>query len=646
MASSVLGKRTRSTTDSTSPSTGNARVKRQTRAVPVNDENENPFLTRTTRSSTKHVQSVDDGQEGPPKTPRKSTKVAATPIKHNILGGRTTLSPTKINTLFRETKAAQSEPPKATQARTPQTPRHRDALSKKIPVTPRHRVTVAGNPLTPRTPRTPSTSSNSVPTVYNAARQLFVRSANPGKLVGRDEERAELSAFIQERMATSSGGGLYVSGPPGTGKSALVNEVCRDVNDSTSVKISYNNCMSMKSSRDLYAKLAEDLCKDVDILEGNEKEHLQEIFAQGKGAPVYLVILDEIDHLLTLDLESLYALFEWSLQRSSRLILVGIANALDLTDRFLPRLKARNLKPQLLPFLPYTASQIASVITTRLRSQTPITPPGQADSIPFIHPAAIQLCSRKVASQSGDLRKAFDICRRAIDLVEAETRATHQERIAEQIIQLSPSKPPLVENMNLSSPPSESHRPAKTLTLAGSLATLTPDNAPKVTIAHMARISSSAFGNGTAQRLQGLNLQQKAALCALVALEKKKRNSPSNSIFATPSKTASTAPTVRALFEAYCGLCKRDNMLHPLSSTEFRDVVGSLETLSLVAAADGKRSSFALPGTPSKKGRAAFGAGQGEERRVASCVGDKEIESAVEGVGGGILKGILSGEGL
>ncbi len=382
--------------------------------------------------------------------------------------------------------------------------------------------------------------------------------------------------------------------------------------------------------------------------EGDERELLQGTFSSKKddSEAVYLVVLDEIDHLLTLDLESLYALFEWSLQRSSRLILIGIANALDLTDRFLPRLKARNLKPQLLPFLPYTVAQIASVITTRLKSQNPSAAPSQADIIPFIHPAAIQLCSRKVASQSGDLRKAFDICRRAIDLVEAETKAKHQERIAEQILQLSPSKAPLVENLNLSSPPSEIGRAAKTTTLAESLASLTPENAPKVTIAHMARISASTFGNGTAQRLQGLNLQQKAALCALVALEKKKRNSPSNSIFATPSKTPSAAPTVRALFEAYSGLCKRDGMLHPLSSTEFRDVIGSLETLSLVTGADGKGGSFTLPRTPSKKGRAAFGAGQGDERRFASCVGDKELETAVEGVGGGILKGILSGEGL
>jgi cell division control protein 6 len=116
--------------------------------------------------------------------------------------------------------------------------------------------------------------------------------------------------------------------------------------------------------------------------------------------------------------------------------------ALDLTDRFLPRLKARKLKPQLLPFLPYTAPQIASIITTRLQSLLPEN--GErgtvaAGYVPFLHPAAIQLCSKKVASQTGDLRKVFDICRRAIDLIESETKQKYQESLDPEALMLSPS---------------------------------------------------------------------------------------------------------------------------------------------------------------------------------------------------------------
>lgn len=506
---------------------------------------------------------------------------------------------------------------------------------------------VTGKALTPRTPRTPSTPSGITSTVYSQARQLFSRSTEPGRLVGRDDERQELTGFVENCIANVSGGCVYVSGPPGTGKSAMVSEVTEAIETSSALKRSYINCMSIKTSRDLCGKLLETLCEDLEVLEGEEIKTLQGVFLpKRKSKNVYMVTLDEIDHILTLDLEILYNLFEWSLQKSSHLVLIGIANALDLTDRFLPRLKARNLKPQLLPFLPYTASQIKTVITTRLKSLVPAdsqTP----DYVPFLHPAAIELCSRKVSSQTGDLRKAFDICRRAIDLIEAETKLKYEQNLDEQMQPDSPSKRRLKENMNLSSAvgPSPSKK-MRNMSLAQSLATLTVETAPRASIAHVNKITSTTFGNGASQRLKTLNLQQKAALCALVALEKRKREAAAN-LLATPSKSRNAAPTVKALYDVYCMLCTRDSILHPLTSTEFRDVIGSLETLSLISAVDGKNGSFVGLSTPSKRARKfGSGAGVGDEKRVGSCVGEREVAQAVEGLGAGILKSILSGEGL
>lgn len=401
--------------------------------------------------------------------------------------------------------------------------------------------------------------------------------------------------------------------------------------------MSYINCMSVKGSRDIYSKLIDDLIDDIAGEEDDEIATLQGLFIPKKKSSrkVFVVTLDEIDHLLTLDLEILYSLFEWALNHSSRLILIGIANALDLTDRFLPRLKARNLKPQLLPFLPYTAIQIASVLTTKLRSISLNDDP-HPDHLPFVHPTAIQFCSKKVASQTGDLRKAFDIIRRAIDLVETEVKQKHLSEINSQFTIHSPSKSPLGENPNLSSP-------SRPKSLVASLATLTPTTAPRVTIAHVARVTSAALGNGTSQRLKTLNLQQKAALCALISLEKSGRRA-AKPLFATPSKTPSSsqhaAPTIRKLYATYCSLCKRENALHPLTGTEFVDVIGGLETLGLVGE-DGRGFCIGkAKGTPSK--RAAKGMAK-EDRSVVSWVGEKEVEGCLEGPGGGILRGLLRG---
>lgn len=392
--------------------------------------------------------------------------------------------------------------------------------------------------------------------------------------------------------------------------------------------------MSVKGSKDIYGKLMEDLIGD-NIEEDDQTETLRTMFLPNKksSSKVYVVTLDEIDHLLTLDLEILYTLFEWSLQRSSRLVLLGIANALDLTDRFLPRLKARNLKPQLLPFLPYTAPQIATVLNTKLKSIS-INDDTQPDYLPFVHPTAVQFCSKKVASQTGDLRKAFEIVRRAIDLVEAEVKQKYLSDLNVQPNLISPSKSPLGENPNFSSP-------SRPKTLAASLATLTPTTAPRATIAHIAKVTSAALSNGTSQRLKALNLQQKAALCALISLEKSKRHA-TRPMFATPSKSSSTAhsttPTIRKLYETYCLLCKRENALHPLTSTEFVDVIGGLETLGLVGEEGRGFGIGKAKGTPST--RAAKGK---EERSVVSWVGEKEVEDCLNGPGGGILRGLLRG---
>ncbi|USP79712.1 uncharacterized protein yc1106_06986 [Curvularia clavata] len=665
MASTVLGKRTRSSarvaasagmskqrpgstfpgdTSLTRPADAElnvaTRAKRRTQFV-IHDEGEieNPFVTPKKQNVRTEDAMELDSPEAKPST-RRGRKTGTTPAKHSEPCSRFPLSATKENS---PQKALVDIPEKF--APTPSTPRHRDALAAKVAVTPRHRLIIPGRPLTPRTPHTPGTPRNSAPTVYNDARQVFARGSAPPVLFGRDNERKELESFITSRTKGHKSGCIYVSGPPGTGKSAFVNDVCRTVSSDDSVQTGYINCMSVKNARDLYRTLLEEFVDISEIVEGEEMEALKKVFMQRDSS--YVVTLDEVDHLLELDIDLFYNIFEWSLQKSSSLILVGIANALDLTDRFLPRLKARGLKPQLLPFLPYNAAQISSVITSKLKA---LLPAGSTSQLPFIHPTAIMFLSKKVAAQSGDLRKAFDICRRAIDLIEADTRDQHAKKASEITPSPtpSPSKTPLVENVNLASQASRSPSKPKDLStvIAASLASLTAETAPRATIGHMAKITAAVFSNGTSQRLRNLNLQQKAVLCSLSAIEKKKRATAADTVLSTPSRSHTTSPTIKELFEAYTALCKRENVLHPLTSTEFRDIVASLETLSLVSAVEGKAGSLDVfcAGTPSKRGRAkAFPGVLVEERRVASVVGEKELADSLSGPGASILRGILEG---
>ncbi|KAI5466405.1 P-loop containing nucleoside triphosphate hydrolase protein [Mariannaea sp. PMI_226] len=593
----------------------------------------------------KRTRAIDDGEDiSPVQTPSKrSRRLAKIASVHyndeNVDPLEDELAKADFDDLPIVTRSSPSQASARKNPVTPSTPRYRDVLAVP-PTTPRHAVMSAGKlfkRLTPQTPLSPST----IQTVYHSARQLFARSAEPGQLVGRDSERDQLTEFLGRCSSTTPHGCLYVSGPPGTGKSAMITEMTRAYSEQNKVQSAYINCMSIKSSKDLYTTLLGALGQASEVSESDAIAALQASFIpKSKSSTVFLVTLDEIDHILTMGLESLYRVFEWSLQKSSHLVLVGIANALDLTDRFLPRLKSKNLKPDLLPFLPYTAAQIKNIITTRLKS---LMPEGKESYVPFIHPAAIELCSRKVSSQTGDLRKAFEICRRALDLIEAETRSKHEDEAREKLLQMTPSKRPLGENINGAA--GNGSRSIVQI-MATSLKELTAETAPRASIGHLNKVTAAAFSNGTTQRLKALNLQQKAALCALVAYEKRNRAAAKMaSGLSTSSKSSWMAPTVKVLFEAYCQLCTRDSVLHPLSSSEFREVVGSLETLGLVNASTGKGGSFVTPQTPSKRGRKAA-APSGDERRITSCAGEKEIEAVAEGVGAGILKSILSGEAL
>ncbi|KAL9131863.1 MAG: hypothetical protein Q9217_000309 [Psora testacea] len=628
---SVLGKRARAPNSSNDSPSISSRVKRRTRISFASDENVDLVNCHNDNQDVRcNVDCMEaDTEDHVPPSPSDSPTRRLLYAKRNRNEARIGFSARESNN-----EPTHGVPVKdkenIVQLPTPKTPRHKDVLSKRIPITPRHRIGLASKTQTPRTLRTPLTPRNA-PTVYNPARHLFSKNAYPGRLIGRNEERKGLKSFLEEGHASRSGRCLYVSGPPGTGKSALVREVCNEVKGTDGVKAAYINCMSIKTSEQMYMTLTSELLGDELFPERDPSAQLRSIFVPRKKSEgfTYVVTLDEIDHLVTLDTDILYTLFEWSHRRYSRLIVIGIANALDLTERFLPQLKARNLKPQLLPFLPYTASQIASIITTKLQSLLSDGATDQPDFVPFIHPTAIQLCAKKVASQTGDIRKAFEIIRRTIDVVETEAKAKHEAEVASRSLWHSPTRSPLVENPNLAS-----LSPYPAPTVAASLADLTPLTAPRATIAHVSRVSAAAFSNGTYQRLQTLNLHQKAALCAFLSHQKTSRNAMT-SVLSTPTKALGVAPTVKRLYEIYCCLSRRENALHPLTATEFADVISGLETLGLVGEENGRR------------GRTRMVASCTEEReggrRIVSFVDEKEIQACLGSIGGGILRSLLLG---
>jgi len=92
--------------------------------------------------------------------------------------------------------------------------------------------------------------------------------------------------------------------------------------------------------------------------------------------------------------------FNWPSTFKGKVIVIGIANSLDLTERLLPKLNP-NIKLEAITFPPYTKSQLIGILETHLSESS-------------FDQKAIELCARKVSAITGDVRNAFGISREMI----------------------------------------------------------------------------------------------------------------------------------------------------------------------------------------------------------------------------------------
>lgn len=165
------------------------------------------------------------------------------------------------------------------------------------------------------------------------------------------------------------------------------------------------------------------ICTELNIkLTTDKTANLQNIhnYICSSKSKMVLLVLDEIDELIEKKQSVLYTLFEWPTLPKAKIILIGIANSLDLTNRALARLQTQSIsvKPQLMNFLPYTREQIVDIFKNRLEAA------GVLDVFPM---ATLQLLSAKVAALSGDIRKALDLGRRVAEKAKFNSAVTVDE---------------------------------------------------------------------------------------------------------------------------------------------------------------------------------------------------------------------------
>lgn len=131
---------------------------------------------------------------------------------------------------------------------------------------------------------------------------------------------------------------------------------------------------------------------------------------ENAGGVWALILLDEMDALLSRAQGILYELFALPTLRGARCVLVGAANTMNLTDRVLPRLRARDCEPAFASFPAYTVTQLGELLRARLAT------------LPWrvFEDAALDLCARRVAAASGDMRRALHAACAAVDIARDE----------------------------------------------------------------------------------------------------------------------------------------------------------------------------------------------------------------------------------
>ena len=224
-----------------------------------------------------------------------------------------------------------------------------------------------------------------------------------------------------------------IAGVPGTGKTATVRSVISSLqqraNDKEIKPFRFLEINGMKITDP-----AQSFSILWEFISGNRtsaKQALSSLETHFKtpspNRDTCVVLVDELDQLVTKKQEVIYNFFNWPNQSHSKLIVLAIANTMDLPERELSNKINSRLGSNRINFTPYDKNQLIEILTNRLEglengisSNNTKGAKGGASANGVFARDAIGLVAGKVAGVTGDARRALDICRRAVEKVEAE----------------------------------------------------------------------------------------------------------------------------------------------------------------------------------------------------------------------------------
>jgi cell division control protein 6 len=451
-----------------------------------------------------------------------------------------------------------------------------------------------------------------------------VRAARPGEevgVVGREKQMEQMLSFCKKCVNAGKGGSMYISGAPGVGKTLTMHTMQRllkrwQFTVGKTSRIVMINAMQLNDPehiftmayKSIYPKAGEPARAQVrSTLERRLKQSWEE------ETHTTFLFIDEIDGLLSASNRSvLYKLFEWPHLAGSRLAVIGIANSIDLIESTLPYLQQKNIVPEPLHFRTYAQEELKRILQWRMakvgEAKEAADCEGTAEggeAAATVHgenmwkvglsrveldSQAIELCARKVAAVSGDVRKLLALANRAATIAVREAKEEE----------------------------------AKTSAAAGTIPL--PDQKTLVDITHVMEASTDLFGGQTVKILRQLTQIQQLAVLAFVSLLRSER--------------AGDRVTLSDLYASFSSLIRQWNLsAYHCDKSEFLSLCeNALEAQRVVSLSKGVGGARGLGKAKGKtrnplaarpKKRSSGGGGGGDARLVTLSMKEADIIKAL-----------------